>query len=74
MLESVVANGHTFDDCKEILRNSAYLVHCLLGKSQHSPYHGLDIKLDSGFKEFYTWCKSNDIPIIIVSRCVLDPS
>lgn len=25
MLESVVANGHTFEDCKEILRTSLYL-------------------------------------------------
>jgi hypothetical protein len=24
MLESVVANGHTFDECKEILRTSLY--------------------------------------------------
>lgn len=31
----------------------------------------LDIKLDSGFKEFYAWCKSNDIPVIIVSRFVV---
>ena len=22
MLQSVVANGHTFDECKEVLRNS----------------------------------------------------
>jgi 2-hydroxy-3-keto-5-methylthiopentenyl-1-phosphate phosphatase len=48
MLESVTAKGHTFDQCKEILRR--------------------DIKLDSGFKEFYAWCKANDIPVIIVSR------
>lgn len=26
MLESVVANGHTFDDCKEILRSSTYCI------------------------------------------------
>ncbi|KAF8069232.1 HAD-like domain-containing protein [Lyophyllum atratum] len=26
-----------------------------------------DIKLDPGFKEFYAWCKANDIPVIIVS-------
>lgn len=31
----------------------------------------LDIKLDSGFKEFYAWCKSNGIPVIIVSRFVV---
>ena len=36
--------------------------------------HGIDIKLDPGFKEFYAWCKSNDIPVIIVSRCVTDTS
>ncbi|KAF8155689.1 HAD-like domain-containing protein [Crassisporium funariophilum] len=47
MLASVVANGHTFDDCKEILRKN--------------------IKLDPGFKDFYAWCKSNDVPVIIVS-------
>lgn len=27
-----------------------------------------DIKLDSGFKEFFRYCKSQDIPVIIVSR------
>ncbi|KAF9479759.1 hypothetical protein BDN70DRAFT_878397 [Pholiota conissans] len=47
MLASVVENGHTFEECKEILRQN--------------------IKLDPGFKEFYAWCKSNDIPVIIVS-------
>ncbi|KAJ3901105.1 HAD-like domain-containing protein [Lentinula edodes] len=47
MLASVVANGHSFEECKEILRKN--------------------IKLDPGFKEFYAWCKANDIPVIIVS-------
>ncbi|KAF8655363.1 hypothetical protein AX16_003098 [Volvariella volvacea WC 439] len=47
MLESIVANGHTFEECKETLRRN--------------------IKLDPGFKEFYTWCRANDIPVIIVS-------
>jgi 2,3-diketo-5-methylthio-1-phosphopentane phosphatase len=47
MLASVVANGHTFDECKEILRR--------------------DIRLDPGFLEFFAWCKSHDVPIIIVS-------
>jgi 2-hydroxy-3-keto-5-methylthiopentenyl-1-phosphate phosphatase len=32
-----------------------------------------EIKLDSGFREFYAWCKANDIPVIIVSRCVYPP-
>jgi len=46
-LESVTANGHSFEDCKKILREN--------------------IKLDPGFKDFYRWCKTNDIPVIIVS-------
>ncbi|PPQ75044.1 hypothetical protein CVT26_012068 [Gymnopilus dilepis] len=46
-LASVAANGHTFEDCKEILRNN--------------------IHLDPGFKDFYSWCKAHDIPVIIVS-------
>ncbi|KAG6844499.1 hypothetical protein H0H87_006385 [Tephrocybe sp. NHM501043] len=47
MLESVVAAGHSFEECKEVLRKA--------------------IKLDPGFKEFYSWCKANEIPVIIVS-------
>ncbi|KAJ7599585.1 HAD-like domain-containing protein [Mycena floridula] len=47
MLDSVVANGHSFEECKDVLRKH--------------------IKLDSGFKEFYAWCKANDVPVIIVS-------
>ncbi|KAF5390758.1 hypothetical protein D9757_004443 [Collybiopsis confluens] len=47
MLASVVAKGHSFEECKEILRQN--------------------IKLDPGFREFYAWCKANDIPVIIVS-------
>ena len=30
-----------------------------------------DIKLDPGFKGFYTWCKANDVPVVIVSRHVV---
>ncbi|KAF7764060.1 hypothetical protein Agabi119p4_8597 [Agaricus bisporus var. burnettii] len=47
MLESVTKNGHTFEECKQILHDN--------------------IKLDEGFKSFYIWCKSVDIPVIIVS-------
>ncbi|KAJ7079298.1 HAD-like domain-containing protein [Mycena belliarum] len=47
MLESIVANGHSFDECKEELKKN--------------------IKLDSGFKDFNTWCSANDIPVVIVS-------
>ena len=32
-------------------------------------YH-LDISLDPGFKEFYSFCKANDIPVVIISRSV----
>ncbi|KAF8730661.1 hypothetical protein AX14_005305 [Amanita brunnescens Koide BX004] len=47
MLDSVAANGHTFDECKDVLRKK--------------------ILLDVGFKDFYAWCKTNDVPVIIVS-------
>ncbi|EJC99157.1 uncharacterized protein FOMMEDRAFT_128226 [Fomitiporia mediterranea MF3/22] len=46
MLDSV-AEGHSFEECKEVLRNN--------------------INLDSGFKDFYKYCKENDIPIVLVS-------
>ncbi|PCH35181.1 hypothetical protein WOLCODRAFT_139782 [Wolfiporia cocos MD-104 SS10] len=47
MLESVVANGHGFEECKEELRKN--------------------IKLDPGFKEFYRYCQTTDIPVVIIS-------
>ncbi|KAI0253964.1 HAD-like domain-containing protein [Lactifluus subvellereus] len=47
MLESVSQNGHTFEECKRVLKDN--------------------IKLDSGFKEFFQYCKSQDIPVVIVS-------
>ncbi|KAJ7740450.1 HAD-like domain-containing protein [Mycena maculata] len=47
MLESITANGYSFDACKEELKKN--------------------IKLDVGFKDFDTWCRTNDIPIVIVS-------
>ena len=28
----------------------------------------IDIYLDAGFKDFYKFCKENDIPVVIVSR------
>jgi len=42
-------------------------------ESVHTPFDECkellkkNIILDHGFKEFYEWCKSNDVPIIIVS-------
>jgi hypothetical protein len=67
MLESVAANGHSFDECKEILKKSEWSA----GRAHSRNVMCLhaDIKLDSGFKLFYKWCKAHDIPIIIVSRC-----
>ncbi|KAI6000382.1 HAD-like domain-containing protein [Pisolithus orientalis] len=47
MLDSVSANGHTLDECKEVLKQN--------------------IKLDPGFRDFYRYCKSKDIPVVIVS-------
>ncbi|KAI0715913.1 HAD-like domain-containing protein [Cerioporus squamosus] len=47
MLESVSANGHSFEFCKEELKQN--------------------IKLDPGFKDFYQYCKTHDIPVVIIS-------
>lgn len=33
----------------------------------------LDITLDVGFKNFYNFCKANDIPVVIISRFVCPP-
>ena len=30
----------------------------------------LVMTVDEGFREFYYWCKANDVPVIIVSRYV----
>ncbi|KAH8082828.1 HAD-like domain-containing protein [Cristinia sonorae] len=47
MLESVVKNGHSFEECAEVLKQN--------------------ISLDVGFKNFYDFCKANDIPVVIIS-------
>ncbi|KAI0039090.1 hypothetical protein FA95DRAFT_1550906 [Auriscalpium vulgare] len=47
MLESVSANGHSFEECKQVLKDN--------------------ITLDPGFRDFFKYCKSQDIPVIIVS-------
>ncbi len=28
----------------------------------------IDITLDSGFRDFFKWCKAHDVPVVIVSR------
>jgi hypothetical protein len=71
MLQSVANNGHTFEECKEVLKKSQLRlvnVFALLRGLFSSSF--IDIKLDPGFKDFYRWCKANDIPVIIVSRSV----
>lgn len=66
MLESVNDNDLPFDECIEILKQSQS------ARGNHEP--GLlkpmvtDIKIDPSFKEFYEWCKSHQVPLVIVSR------
>lgn len=69
MLESVADNGHSFEECQEILKKSTSL------RRDRRAAHAdgcvsVDIKLDPGFKDFYRWCKESGIPVIIVSRRV----
>lgn len=62
MLESI---PNTFDECKRTLKESMYFY-----RSQSSSHHPLtDIKLDEGFRDFFNWTKTVDIPVILVSRC-----
>lgn len=68
MLDSV-SEKNSFEHCKDVLRESQ--LYCL--RSNPRIYSSgfvspcIDIDLDSGFKDFYKWCKENDIPIVIVS-------
>jgi hypothetical protein len=68
MLESVGKNGHTFEECKKVLKDSTPLSLITNFHRCFSGRHNSDIKLDSGFKDFFRYCKSQDIPVIIVSR------
>ncbi|KAF8632335.1 hypothetical protein AX15_001923 [Amanita polypyramis BW_CC] len=67
MLESVAANGHTFEECKDVLRKSVWLSPVLFYYYLGLLTLQLDILLDTGFKDFYAWCKTEDVPVIIVS-------
>ena len=70
MLDSV-AEKHTFEECKEILKNSC--VDSLISGTCHfDEIIILDIHLDPGFKDFFQFCKANDIPVVIVSRHVMN--
>ncbi|KAL4072379.1 hypothetical protein V8B97DRAFT_1917168 [Scleroderma yunnanense] len=71
MLESVVENGHTLEHCKQVLKQmlvtpTFYLtpMRCYLVLTT---VICSDIKLDPGFRDFYRYCKSMDIPVVIVS-------
>jgi hypothetical protein len=66
MLKSVCDNGHNFEECKEILRKSRIIAECFEKRSIDLS-SALDIKLDPGFKNFYRWCRENNVPVIIVS-------
>lgn len=69
MLDSVVANGHTFEECKEVLKQSKPRVI----RSLHDLRITIalsDIILDVGFRNFYDFCKSRDIPVVIISRYI----
>lgn len=75
MLQSVVANGHSFAECQEILRQSAYPAGGVRLRSKLKPSsRSADIVLDPGFKTFFRWCRENGVPVIIVSSCVSSPS
>ena len=70
MLESVSANGHSFDFCKEELKKSEYSSPvsdiCIADLTLLAST--VDITLDAGFKDFHRYCKEHDIPIVIISR------
>ena len=70
MLDSV-AEKHTFEECKEILKNSC-VDPLILGTCHFDEIIILDIHLDPGFKDFFQFCKANDIPVVIVSRHVMN--
>lgn len=79
MLESVNHNGHTYEECKKALKESTPHSPLCIAYCNESgggfrfsflptDDHPTDITLDPGFKEFFRYCKSQDIPVIVVSR------
>jgi hypothetical protein len=45
-----------------------YDARCLSAPWRDADFHPVpDIKLDPGFKNFYRWCRENNVPVIIVS-------
>lgn len=72
MLESVSANGHTFEECREAMKKSTSLssARFVLEKRLVDLWRCLDISLDEGFKDFYQWVKEVDLPFELISRYV----
>lgn len=64
MLESI---PNTFDECAEVLKQSEFIALVVYTIPDNL---SIDIKLDEGFKDFFEWTKTVDIPLIIVSRFV----
>jgi 2-hydroxy-3-keto-5-methylthiopentenyl-1-phosphate phosphatase len=62
MLESVTL---PYEECKQILRESESTT---FRKPHLIADASLDIGLDPGFKEFYDFCKANNVPVVLVSR------
>ena len=56
-----------FDECKKILQDSQLSSFCLpLCRADDN--ERIDITLDTGFADFYRWCKAHDLPFVVVSR------
>lgn len=68
MLESVSENGHKIEQCQKYLKDSMYP---LMLQTYRLVASCSDIILDHGFKVFYEYCKTADIPVVVVSRRVM---
>lgn len=69
MIDSVAAKN-TFDETREYLKNStssSRIYSQLARVNAYKLMFGTEIKLDSGFKVFFEWCKAHDVPVVIVS-------
>jgi 2-hydroxy-3-keto-5-methylthiopentenyl-1-phosphate phosphatase len=69
MLKSVRLS---FEESTEILKRGGFEIPYYISTSErtYGRPSSTDIKLDPGFSEFYTWCKTQSIPVVIVSGCV----
>jgi hypothetical protein len=78
MIESASAK-HSFDECREMVKKSwvgtaslisvhTFLQLELMIQWKSKKKKKKDIKLDSGFKDFLQWARSQNVPVVIVSR------